>query len=159
MAGRRLDGGALRIRRATRHDLPGLRRLLAVDAAARSERFERRLVRHLAGEVAVVEDDEGALIGALSVVVVRSFSAGHWRAQLDGLWVSPGHESHVDRILDAALERAARRHCHELVAVGPLAPCVTAALERRGATREAAWQLGVTPDPAPAAGRGRRRRA
>jgi GNAT superfamily N-acetyltransferase len=159
MAGRRLDGGALRIRRATRHDLPGLRRLLAVDAADRSERFERRLVRHLAGEVAVVEDEDGAPVGALSVVVFRSFSAGHWRAQLDGLWVSPGGESHVDRILDAALEWAARRHCHALFAIGPLGPYVTAALERRGATREAAWRLGVTPVPAPVAGRGRRRRA
>lgn len=159
MAGRRLDGSALRIRRATRHDLPALRRLSAQDAAGRSERFDRRLVRHLAGDLAVVEDEDGAMVGAISLVLVRSFRAGHWRAQLDGLWVFPGHEVHVDRILDAALERAARRHCHELFALGPLVPQVAAALERRGAARESAWRLGVTPAPAPPSGRGRRRRA
>jgi len=158
MAGRRLDGSALRIRRATRHDLPALHRLLATDAA-RSGRFDRRLVRHLGGVVAVVEDEDGAMVGALSLVLVRSFSAGHWRAQLDGLWVSPGREALVDRIVDAALERAARRHCHELFVLGPLIPEVAAALERRGAARDPAWRLGVTPAPAPAPSRGRRRRA
>jgi len=158
MAGRRLEGGATRIRRATRHDLDALRALIATDVAARSARFDRRLLRHLGSDVSVVEDEDGTLLGAVSLTFVRSFLAGHWRAQLDGIWVTPGGEPLFDALLGAAVRRAAQRHCHELFALGPLDPPLAAALDRGCAERQGAWRLAVVPVAA-AAGRGRRRRS
>lgn len=159
MAGRRLEGSASRIRRATRHDLVGLRQLLASDAAERSERFDRRLLRHLGSDVSVVEGDDGSLVGAVSLTFVRSFLAGHWRAHLDGLWVAPGHDPLCDALVDVAVRRAAHRQCHELLALGPLEPRLAAALERRGAGQQGVWRLVVAPAAAAPAGRGRRRRS
>ena len=91
MAGRRLDDTALRLRRATRHDLAGVRALMAADDTGRSERFDRRVLRQLGGTVAVVEDATGAIVGAVSLAAVRSFRAGHWCAHLDGVWMAPAH--------------------------------------------------------------------
>lgn len=157
--GRRLEGSATRIRRATRHDLVRLRQLLAGPAVARSERFDRRLLRHLGSEVSVVEGGDGTLAGAVSITFVRSFLAGHWRAQLDGVWVAPGHDPLLDPLVAAALQRAAHRHCHELFVLGPLEPRLAAALERRGAAREGAWRFAVVPAAAVPGRRGRRRRS
>lgn len=147
------------MRRATRHDLPELRRLVGDGGVPRDERFDRRMLRDLGGRVAVVENAEGRLVGALSLVFARSFRAGHWEAHLDGMWVDGGSEALVEPMIAAALAAAARRHCHVLRAREPLGAEVAAALARSGATVERSWRLEVPSLPERACGRGRRRRA
>jgi hypothetical protein len=158
MAGRRLEGGA-RIRRATRHDLPAVLALMGPAAASRSERFDRRGIRRASEVVAVVEDAEGTVRGAMALAFVRSFGVGGWQAHLDGLWIAPGSEALADGMVEAACDVAARRHCHALFARGPLAPFVQAALERRGALAMAGVRVDVTPAAHAPVARGRRRRA
>jgi hypothetical protein len=147
------------MRRATRHDLGVLRPLLPSAAPTRAERFDRRLLRHLGSDVYVAVADDGTLTGAVSLTFVRSFAAGWWRAYLDGAWVAAGEQALLDALVDFAIRRAERRHCHELVVLTPLEPALEAALERRGLRRETCWRTPVTPVVAAPAGRGRRRRS
>jgi hypothetical protein len=144
MAGRRLDGYDARLRRATRHDLPALRDLLG--GADRPARFDRRLLRSLAGDVYVAERAPGDLVGALALSFTRSFAAGVWRAQLDGLWVRGEQAAGVRQALLAfAAARAARRHCRELLVPGPVDEALGAALAQGGFTRGESWQRALPP--------------
>jgi hypothetical protein len=144
MAGRRLDGCDARLRRATRHDLPALWRLLG--AGDRSERFDRRQLRSLAGDVYVAERGPGELVGAVALSFTRSFAAGGWRAQLDGVWVHGEHAATVrGALLAYAAARAARRHCGELVVPGPVDEALGAALAGSGFTRGESWRRALEP--------------
>jgi hypothetical protein len=147
------------MRRATRHDLGGLRPLLSPAAPGRSERFDRHMLRHLGSDVYVAVADDGTLRGAVSLTCVRSFAAGWWRAYLDGVWVAAGEQALLDALVAFAVRRAERRHCHELVVLAPLEPALEAVLERCGLRRETCWRTLVTPAVAAPAGRGRRRRS
>jgi hypothetical protein len=153
MAGRRLDGCDAHLRRATRHDLPALGRLLG--GRDRSERFDRRLLRSLTGDVYVAEHAAGDLVGAMALSFTRSFAAGVWRAQLDGLWVRGERAAAVRQgLLAHAAARAARRHCRELLVPGPVDAALAAALAEGGFTRGESWRRALPPGPGsgPAAG-------
>jgi hypothetical protein len=145
MAGRKLEGGAARVRRASRHDLPALRRLLTEAPGGRSERFDRRALRHLGGDVYVVDGPDDTILGAVSLSVVRSFATGGWQAALDGVWVSPAAEALVDPLLAFAMRRAEERHCHDLVVTGPVGDALARVLDRRGCRRGVSWRTALTP--------------
>jgi len=146
MAGRRLDGCDARLRRATRHDLPALRRLLG-GGEARSDRFDRRLLRNLGADVYVAETVRGDLVGAVALSFTRSFAAGQWRAHLDGVWVRGEQAPAVlDGLLAHAVARAARRHCRELLVLGLVDDALAAALDRGGFTRGQSWRSALPPD-------------
>jgi N-acetylglutamate synthase-like GNAT family acetyltransferase len=155
MAGRRIGDGGDRARRASRHDLPALRRLLGV-AGERSERFDRRLLRALVADVYVVDGPEG-LRGAVSLGFVRSFATGGWRAELDGLWVAPGAETLIEPLVAFAEARAATHQCHELLVIAAASAALSAVLARRGYAESAAWRTAVIPAPVVASPRRRRR--
>jgi len=146
MAGRRLDGCDARLRRATRHDLPALRHLLGA-GDVRSERFDRRFLRNLGADVYVAETVRGDLVGAVALSFTRSFAAGQWRGQLDGVWVH-GEQAHaiLDGLLAYAVARAAGRHCRELLVPGPVDHALATALDRAGFTRGESWRAALPPD-------------
>jgi hypothetical protein len=99
------------------------------------------------------------VVGALSLAFMRSFRAGHWRAELDGIWVLPGQASLLDALVAVAVEQAARRHCRELRATGPLGSDLAAALGRHGAATIDGRSLALSPAAAAPARRRRRRQA
>ena len=145
------------MRRASRHDLPALLELLASQREGRSERFDRRLLRNLGTDVYVALGDDQRMLGAVSLAFVRSFAAGHWRAELDGLWVCAGAEGLIDQLLVFAVQRAAQRHCLELAVTQPPGAALAAALGRHGYRRGDSYRTAVVPVPAKVPRRGRRR--
>jgi hypothetical protein len=149
MVARRLDDCGTRVRRATRHDLPALRALIPGNVGERSERFDRRMLRSLAGDVYVAERRPGEPLGVLALSFARSFADGHWRAYLDGVWVSGEAAELVGPLLAHAAWRAARRHCRELVVPGPVGVDLRAALDARGFAEGTCWR---TPLASAAAG-------
>jgi hypothetical protein len=121
----------VRVRRGRRSDLPGVRSLLPVADPAARERFDRRTLASLAGDVYVAEDAAGGIVGVVSVAYLRSMSEGRYRAVLDA--ARADSPPLLDRLIAFAETRARRRGCRRLAAVlGPEDGVLRAALESRG---------------------------
>jgi hypothetical protein len=133
--------GNVRVRRGRRTDLPRVRSLLPVADAARRERFDRRTLASLAGDVYVAEDADGAIVGIVSVAYLRSLNEGRFAAVLDAAHAAADSPPLLDRLIAFAETRARRRGCRRLAAVlgppdgpqeGPHDRALRAALESRG---------------------------
>jgi len=102
------------------------------DAAGR-ERFDRRTLASLAGDVYVAEDAAGEIVGIVSVAYLRSMTEGRFAAVLDAARATADSPPLLDRLIAFAETRARRRGCRRLAAVlGPHDRALRAALESRG---------------------------
>ena len=102
------------------------------DAAGR-ERFDRRTLTSLAGDVYVAEDAAGEIVGIVSVAYLRSMTEGRFAAVLDAARATADSPPLLDRLIAFAETRARRRGCRRLAAVlGPHDRALRAALESRG---------------------------
>jgi hypothetical protein len=123
----------VRVRRGRRSDLPRVRSLLPVGDAARRERFDRRTLASLAGDVYVAEDADGAIVGIVSVAYLRSVAEGRFAAVLDAARAAADSAPLLDRLIAFAEARARRRGCRRLAAMpGPGDTALRAALASRG---------------------------
>jgi N-acetylglutamate synthase-like GNAT family acetyltransferase len=122
----------IRVRRSRRSDLGRVRALLPA-SAVRGERFDRRTLASLAGDLYVAEDGEGAIVGLVSVAYVRSIAEGRFAAVLDAARTASDSPPLLDRLIAFAEARARRRGCRRLAAwVDPADAALRAALESRG---------------------------
>jgi hypothetical protein len=123
----------VRVRRGRRSDLPRVRWLLPLADGARRERFDRRTLASLAGDVYVAEDADGAIVGIVSVAYLRSVAEGRFAAVLDAARAAADSPPLLDRLIAFAEARARRRGCRRLAAMpGPGDAALRAALESRG---------------------------
>src|SRR6185369_3656432 len=123
----------VRVRRGRRSDLPRVRSLLPMADAAGRERFDRRTLASLAGDVYVAEDAAGAIVGVVSVAYLRSLGEGRFAAVLDAARAAADSPSLLDRLIAFAEARARRRGCPRLAArLGPDDRALRTALESRG---------------------------
>jgi hypothetical protein len=123
----------VRVRRGRRSDLPRVRSLLPVGDADGRERFDRRTLASLVGDVYVAEDAAGDIVGVVSVAYLRSLTEGRYRAVLDAARATADSPPLLDRLIAFAEMRARRRGCRRLAAVlGPEDGALRAALESRG---------------------------
>jgi GNAT superfamily N-acetyltransferase len=121
----------IRLRRGRRTDFAGVQALLPEPARGR-ERFGRRTLASLAGDVYVAEAPGGEIVGVVAVMYLRSLRAGRFDAVLDAARAS-GDGTLLDRLIAFAEARARRRGCRRLAAcVGPDDGALRAALETRG---------------------------
>ena len=119
------------MRRGRRSDLPRVRSLLPVGDAEGRERFDRRTLASLAGDVYVAEDAAGGIVGVVSVAYLRSLTEGRYRAILDA--ARADSPPLLDRLIAFAETRARRRGCRRLAAMlGPDDRALRTALESRG---------------------------
>jgi len=125
--------GNVRVRRGRRSDLARVRTLLpAIDGTSR-ERFDRRTLASLAGDVYVAEDAAGDIVGIVSVAYLRSIAEGRFAAVLDTARVAADSPPLLDRLIAFAEARARRRGCRRLAAMlGPGDAALRAALQSRG---------------------------
>jgi hypothetical protein len=131
------SAGAVRVRRGRRSDAAGVRGLLRGDAGDRRERFDRRTLASLAGDVYVAEAAGGTIVGIVSVAYLRSLGEGRFAAVLDAARVAAGSGPLLDRLIAFAETRARRRGCRRLAAlVEPEDTALRAALASRG------WRTG-----------------
>ena len=123
----------VRVRRGRRSDLPRVRSLLPVPDHARRERFDRRTLASLAGDVYVAEDAEGAIVGIVSVAYLRSVTEGRFAAVLDAARAAADSPPLLDRLIAFAEARARRRGCRQLAAMpAPGDTALRTALASRG---------------------------
>jgi N-acetylglutamate synthase-like GNAT family acetyltransferase len=123
----------VRVRRGRRSDLPRVHALLSTSAGPRRERFDRRTLASLAGDVYVAEDAAGAIVGVVSVAYLRSLAEGRFAAVLDAARAAADSPSLLDRLIAFAEARARRRGCPRLAArLGPDDRALRTALESRG---------------------------
>ena len=123
----------VRVRRGRRSDLPRVRSLLPVPDAASRERFDRRTLGSLAGDVYVAEDEAGDIVGIVSVAYLRSMADGRFAAVLDAARATADSAPLLDRLIAFAETRARRRGCRRLAAMlGPEDDALRAALRSRG---------------------------
>jgi hypothetical protein len=115
MAGKRLPGTALRVRRGRRHDLVQLRAVIGTPPGARLERFLRRILADLGMDVYVAEDEHGRIVGVVSVAYRRSLMRGGLSAIVDGIRAASA-PAVLEGLLAFAEERARRRGCARLAA-------------------------------------------
>jgi len=115
MAGRRLPGTALRVRRGRRRDLAALQAVIGTPPGARLERFLRRMLADLGMDVYVAEDADGRIVGVVSVAYRRSLMRGGLSAILDGVRADPT-PAVLEGLVAFAEERARRRGCRRLAA-------------------------------------------
>lgn len=126
-------GSDVRVRRGRRSDLPRVQALLAAPAGARHERFDRRTLASLAGDVYVAEDAGGDIVGVVSVAYLRSLAEGRFAAVLDAARAAADSPSLLDRLIAFAETRARRRGCPRLSArIAPEDAALRAALASRG---------------------------
>jgi N-acetylglutamate synthase-like GNAT family acetyltransferase len=122
----------IRVRRSRRSDLGRVRALLPA-GAERRERFDRRTLASLAGDLYVAEDGQGAIVGIVSVAYVRSIAEGRFAAVLDAARTASDSAPLLDRLIAFAEARARRRGCRRLAAwVDPGDAALRTALESRG---------------------------
>ncbi|HXJ36679.1 MAG TPA: hypothetical protein VMS22_21795 [Candidatus Eisenbacteria bacterium] len=124
----------IRLRRGRRSDLPRVRALLPGETPPRRERFDRRTLATLAGDVYVAESAGGEIVGVVSVGYLRSLGAGRFEAILDTAHTRNAADAPLlDRLIAFAEARARRRGCRRLAAwPGSTEPVLRAALESRG---------------------------
>jgi hypothetical protein len=134
MAGQRLPGTLVRVRRCRRHDLSPVRTLLGVEADGRFDRFFARLVRDLGGDVYVAEDGGGEIVGLVAVRYARSLAARGMAAILDQAHAREEADAPLlDGLVAFAEARARRRGCDRLTAwVDERDGALRAALVARG---------------------------
>jgi GNAT superfamily N-acetyltransferase len=134
MAGQRLPGTQVRVRRCRRHDLSPVRALLGVEADGRFERLFARLVRDLGGDLYVAEDVAGEIVGLVSLRYTRSLAQRGMAAILDQARAQGGADAPLlDGLVAFAEARARRRGCHHLTAwVDERDGALRAALVARG---------------------------
>jgi hypothetical protein len=117
MAGQRLPGTLIRVRRCRRNDLSPVSALLRVEADGRFERLFARLVRDLGGDVYVAENEAGEIVGLVALRYMRSLAARGMAAILDQARAREGAESPLlDGLVAFAEARARRRGCDRLTA-------------------------------------------
>src|SRR5262245_41575946 len=105
----------VRVRRGRRSDFDRVRALLPADPARR-ERFDRRTLATLTGDVYVAEDAGGDIVGVVAVMYLRSLAAGRFEAVLDAALVRDGAAGLLDDLVAFAEARARRRGCRRLAA-------------------------------------------
>jgi hypothetical protein len=134
MAGQRLPGTLVRVRRCRRHDLSPVRTLLGVEADGRFERLFARLVRDLGGDVYVAEDVAGEIVGLVALRYTRSLAARGMAAILDQARAREDADTPLlDGLVAFAEARARRRGCDRLTAwVDERDAALRAALVARG---------------------------
>ena len=126
------SGDEVRVRRGRRSDFARVRALLPL-AESRRERFDRRTLASLAGDVYVAEDARGAIVGIVSVAYLRSVAEGRFAAVLDAARAASDSPPLLDRLIAFAEARARRRGCRRLAAwVDPGDAALRVALESRG---------------------------
>src|SRR5262249_18553831 len=110
--------------------------LLPEGDGPRRERFDRRTLADLAGDVYVAEDDRGELVGVVSVAYVRSLARGRFAAVLDAARAGGNPPALLAHPLAFSEERARRRGCRRLTAwPDPADAALHAALVSRGYRR------------------------
>jgi GNAT superfamily N-acetyltransferase len=114
---RLLPGTALRVRRGRRRDLPQMQAVLGVPPGDRPVRLYRRLLADLGTDVYVAEDEDGEIVGVVSMVYARSLVRGGVSALLDGARARhrPARPL-LEQLVAFAEERARRRGCRRLAA-------------------------------------------
>lgn len=112
MPARRLPGLGVRLRRGRRTDLTAVRALLGRTDRPGAQRFDRRVVTDLGGDVYVAEDAAGGLVGVVAVAYVRSLREGRWTALLDVLRARD--VALATALLECAAGRARARGCTAL---------------------------------------------
>ena len=133
MAGRRLPGTTLSVRRGRRADLAQLRDLIALPPDARLERFLRRMLADLGMDIYVAEDGERQIVGVVSVAYRRSLMRGGLWAILDGVrTASTPAAPALDALVAFAEARARRRGCRRISLSGDADPDLRAVLTARG---------------------------
>jgi len=122
----------VRVRRGRRSDFARVRALLR-EPGPRRERFDRRTLGSLAGDVYVAEARGGEIVGIVAVAYLRSLAEGRFAAVLDAARVVPESAPLLDRLIAFAEARARRRGCRRLAAwVSPGDAALRAALASRG---------------------------
>lgn len=135
MRGTARASGGVRVRRGRRSDFERLRALLPADPVRR-ERFDRRTLATLGGDVYVAEDAGGEIVGVVAVVYLRSLAAGRFDAVLDTALVRGSAAGLLDELVAFAETRARRRGCRRLAAwPGGADAGLWAVLESRGYRR------------------------
>src|SRR4029453_17229533 len=100
------------------------------------ERFDRRTITSLAGDVYVAEDARGTIVGMVSVAYLRSMAEGRFAAVLDAARAAADSQPLLDRLIAFAEARARRRGCRRLAAwIEPDDVALRTALESRGYAR------------------------
>ncbi|MGH7895666.1 MAG: hypothetical protein ACREQL_13425 [Candidatus Binatia bacterium] len=105
----------IRLRRGRRSDLDRVRALLPSPGAPRRERFDRRTLATLVGDVYVAEDAGGEIVGVVSIGYLRSLAAGRFEAVLDAARAGADGPM-LQRLIEFAEARARRRGCRRLAA-------------------------------------------
>jgi hypothetical protein len=121
----------IRLRRGRRSDFARVQALLSA-AARERERFVRRTLASLAGDVYVAEAPGGEIVGVVAVSYPRSLWAGRFDAVLDAAR-APTDDALLGRLIAFAETRARRRGCLRLAAcVDPEDGALRSALASRG---------------------------
>jgi len=110
-----IENRRVKIRRATRHDLAAIARLLGRPIPVR---FGRRAVADRRDDVYVAEDVDADLVGVVGLAYRRSLSAGGVVVDVDPL--QGVRHTVVEGLFDFAVDRARARGCLRLVIAGPV---------------------------------------
>lgn len=133
MAGRRLPGIDVRVRRGQRADRLTVHALLGEAGLPLEPKVMRRIVDDVGNDFYLAEDAFGQPVGLVAISYARLLSRGGSVAFLDTVVTRGGPDGLVPALIAFAEDRARKRGCRQLMALGAAdVPAVRAVLVARG---------------------------